>query len=815
MTKLRMDPVFGNEISYWAIPQGIPADINSPDFAEAVVRQAIYRLLGKIIFYQSLRRVVTQLPAMDLAGIDSGQVLPRLSYCFNEAHKIDYHAVFREDIVDKLPFPEAALVELRNLINDLNTRDFAHLPQDVVGAVFERLIPPEDRHALGQFFTRESLVDLIVGFCVRYPDDHVLDPTCGTGTFLIRSYDRLRTALGLHDHNLLLNRLWGIDIAPFPAELATINLFRQQIGVLGNFPRILNEDFFNIIPKGIYRFPPLKADTPLSSSVNGMIDEQMPLFDAIVGNFPYVSADRIEQREKHYLDKINKHLASEWLQEYSDGFILPNKTDERQHHLARQQGLGIAPYIEKARSIISTYADLYVYLFWHAAAFLTPGGRIGIITSNAWLDVGYGYALQRFFLDHFKIIAVLESRCEPWFDQAAVNTVVTILERCASQEERDAHPARFVNIKHRLDDLVPWDIHLDSLNRWNGIGKVVQRIEAVWQASDDPANPNTWEDNDFRVRNVRQGALRSQLASRNQTVKWGVYLRAPQVYFDLLLHCGNKLALLRDIAPPARGGTTRINEFFYLDSATIQRWGIDEEFCWRLIKSPGETNTIHIDPDELGLKVFVCRKSKTALIQDGQIGTLRYIEWGEQQEYPGGVQHGMKWPEGPWVKNRKPGWYALPESETHPSRLFFAKGYGDRHIQKYSTTTLISDNRLYFLSVDNQDAEVMAAIMNSSIVALFTELSGRLTLGDGALELSVEDARDYLCVPDIRGFDHASREAITAAFHPLLKRPIGNVFEEITKPDRQALDQAVFSAMGQDPEAWLPRIYDGLTTLVR
>jgi hypothetical protein len=109
----------------------------------------------------------------------------------------------------------------------------------------------------------------------------------------------------------------------------------------------------------------------------------------------------------------------------------------------------------------------------------------------------------------------------------------------------------------------------------------------------------------------------------------------------------------------------------------------------------------------------------------------------------------------------------------------------------------------------------MAAIMNSSIVALFTELSGRLTLGDGALELSVEDARDYLCVPDIRGFDHASREAITAAFHPLLKRPIGNVFEEITKPDRQALDQAVFSAMGQDPEAWLPRIYDGLTTLVR
>jgi hypothetical protein len=815
LTKLRMDPMFGNEISNWAIPQGIPADLNSPDFAEAVVRQAIYRLLGKIIFYQSLRRAVIQLPAMDLAGLDSGQVLPRLSYCFSEAHKIDYHAVFREDIVDKLPFPEAALVELRNLINDLNTRDFAHLPQDVVGAVFERLIPPEDRHALGQFFTRESLVDLIVGFCVRHPEDRVLDPTCGTGTFLIRSYDRLRTALGQHDHNLLLSQLWGIDIAPFPAELATINLFRQQIGVLGNFPRILNEDFFNIVPGGIYRFPPLKADSTIKSSENGMIDEQMPFFDAIVGNFPYVSADRIEQREKHYLEKINRRLASEWLQEYPEGFTFPNKTDERQHRLARQRGLDIAPYLEKAKPIISTYADLYVYLFWHAAAFLKPGGRMGIVTSNAWLDVGYGYALQRFFLDHFKIVAVLESRCEPWFDQAAVNTVVTILERCDSQQERDAHPARFVKIKRRLDDLVPWDIHLDALNRWIGIGKLVQRIGAVWQASDDPTNPNTWEDDDFRVRSVRQGALRSQLEEREQTVKWGVYLRAPQVYFDLLHQSGNILALLRDIAPPARGGTTRINDFFHLDQATIQRWGIDEEYCLPLIKSPSETDTILINPNELSLKVFVCRKSKEELIKKNQIGTLRYIEWGEQQEYKSGVQRGMKWPDGPWVKNRKPGWYSLPESETHLSRLFFTQAYGDRHIQRYCPIALVADARLYFLSPPVEIVELVSAILNSSIDAFFAELAGRVTMGDGVLELKVEDARDYLYIPDVRRFDQPSREAILAAFQPLLERPIGNVFEEITKPDRQALDRVVLRAMGLNPEEWLTRIYDGLTTLVR
>ena len=89
--------------------------------------------------------------------------------------------------------------------------------------------------------------------------------------------------------------------------------------------------------------------------------------------------------------------------------------------------------------------------------------------------------------------------------------------------------------------------------------------------------------------------------------------------------------------------------------------------------------------------------------------------------------------------------------------------------------------------------------MNSSMTAFFTEATGRVTMGDGALELTVEDARDYLYVPDARKFDKANRKAIHIAFQPLLKRPIGSVFNEIQRPDRQALDRAVLSAIGLDP----------------
>jgi type I restriction enzyme M protein len=816
ITQFTVSPQFAEEVVTWATKQGIPADLRSPDFAEAVVRQSIYRLLGKIIFYQSLRRAIPHLPEMDMDGLDTSQVMVRLQTCFTEAHKIDYHAVFRDDVVDRLPFPADASAELRDLVGVLNTRDFAHLPQDVVGAVFERLIPPEDRHALGQFFTPENLVDFVVAFCVRNADDVVMDPTCGTGTFLIRAYDRKRTALGLHDHSQQLSQLWGIDVAPFPAELATINLFRQQVGTPDNFPRVLNEDFFNVTPDGMYRFPPLKHDAISLEDNESSLMIPIPQFDAIAGNFPYISADRIEQREKGYTSKIARRLADEWFQSYPNGFSLDSETDKRQYSTAREQGLDVSAFTTKAAPVISTFADLYISMFWHAAAFLKPGGRMGIVTSNAWLDVGYGHALQGFFLEHFKIIAILESRCEPWFEQAAVNTVVTILERCDSQNERDAHPARFVKIKRPLAELMPWDIHLDGLRRWVGMDKLVQRIMAATKASNDPASPHTVEDDNFSIRILKQSALHAEVNSSEKTVKWGRYLRAPQVYFDLLTQAGNKLALLRDVATPARGSLTGINEFYHLDDQQISELELEPEFLFPLLKSPGESSEILVDESSLKLKVFVCRLTKDELRKQGKLNALRYIEWGEQQVFTSGTQAGMTWPNGAEVKNRKPGWYAIPLYRSRPAQLFFASAFGERHLHKFSTKPLIADKRLYFLSpADGIDDELVAAVMNSSLTAFLTEATGRVTMGDGALELTVEDARDYLFVPDPRKFGKTSQKAIRKAFHPLLQRSIGSVLDEIQLPDRQTLDRALLSAIGLNPDEWLPRLYEGLSMLVR
>jgi hypothetical protein len=795
----------------YALSQGIAGNYTDRDFALSIARQIIYRLLGKILFYQGLRRAARQLPSLDLSGVDPSQVLPTLRRAFAEALKVDYHAVFAEDLSDMVSWPGEAAKRLTALIHDFNTRDFSSLPQDVIGTVFERLIPPEVRHLLGQYFTSEPLCDLGIAFCVLSPSALVADMTCGTGTFLIRAYDRKRW-LGNHDHVSLLSQLWGVDVAPFPAELAVINLFRQNLTAPGNFPRITCRDFFTIKLGDTLPFPPLKMDLARPEQIN----EPIPLFDSIVGNFPYKSADQIQQHDTHYLEFLRRTMIEGWFETYPQLFCYPSKKEQEGFRRAISAGKHKDCDRERVQIRISAYADLYVYLFFHAARFLKPGGRMGIITSNAWLDVNYGYELQRFFCDHFKILAIMESRCEPWFTEASVNTVFTIIERCEESKERDRHLVKFVKVKKRLTDLVPPDPQVQAMERWQHLRRLMDRIEAAGRkdAKTVPLGLVTEEDENFRIRVCRQSELRKELEQEGKTVKWGKYIRAPQVFFDLA--ATGRLCILSNLASAAMGSKTGINEFYHLTPERAKTLGIEPEFLKPFLKSPGESASIPIDKKQLALRLFVCRLTKDELAKQQKTGALKYIEWGEKQVFKSGAQRGLTWPHGAEVRVRKPGWYAIPEHRSKTAQVFIPRAFGDRHMHRFCPTPVIADLRLYSLvPKEGIEDELLATVMNSSLTALNTEVVGRVTMGDGVLELTVEEVNDYLFIPDLRNVSAAGKKTITKVFESLCKREIGNVFEEVKQKDRQALDTAILVAIGLEPKKYLKPIYEALCELVR
>ena len=69
--RLGMEDALRAKLEKWAVTQGIAGSAADREFVESITRQIIYRLLGKVLFYQSLRRAARQLPPLTVDGLDS------------------------------------------------------------------------------------------------------------------------------------------------------------------------------------------------------------------------------------------------------------------------------------------------------------------------------------------------------------------------------------------------------------------------------------------------------------------------------------------------------------------------------------------------------------------------------------------------------------------------------------------------------------------------------------------------------------------------------------------------------------------------
>lgn len=245
------DPSFAKKLRNWFLEQVWSFAWQPADFDRAA-RQTAYLLINKILFYNLLQaKRPHELDPLEIPeGLTKGAMLQTtLQGYFDQVLKIDYETIYTTDFIDVIAFPEVKEVvkEVKELVKVLKRYDFSKLGYDVIGRIFERLIPPDERHNLGQYFTSPDVVDLILKFCLHHEEDKILDPACGAGTFLVRAYQHKKILNDRLEHEKILETLWGNDIAKFPAHLSTINLAINDLGVEKNYPNVIQEDFFAIM----------------------------------------------------------------------------------------------------------------------------------------------------------------------------------------------------------------------------------------------------------------------------------------------------------------------------------------------------------------------------------------------------------------------------------------------------------------------------------------------------------------------------------------------------------------------------------------
>ena len=125
------------------------------------------------------------------------------------------------------PTEVGGLPFLRTLARRVARFDWAEAPPDVAAILYETVIPPEERRQLGEYYTPDWLARTMVRELVEDPlNQHVLDPACGSGTFIAEAVTHFFDAAkqsGLHPKQVL-DRLraavTGIDVHPVAVHLA-------------------------------------------------------------------------------------------------------------------------------------------------------------------------------------------------------------------------------------------------------------------------------------------------------------------------------------------------------------------------------------------------------------------------------------------------------------------------------------------------------------------------------------------------------------------------------------------------------------------
>ncbi len=132
----------------------------------------------------------------------------------------DEVALLIHDMVKKLLDYEPATVELNpERVRDLFKR------------LYQNLVPRDIRHRLGEYFTPDWLAELLLDEVGYYgePDKSLLDPTCGSGTFLVLAIKRIKEFAEekFADKRTLLEEIVknikGIDLNPLAVQASKAN----------------------------------------------------------------------------------------------------------------------------------------------------------------------------------------------------------------------------------------------------------------------------------------------------------------------------------------------------------------------------------------------------------------------------------------------------------------------------------------------------------------------------------------------------------------------------------------------------------------
>jgi len=170
--------------------------------------------------------------------------------------------------------------------------DFSRIEGDPLGNLYQRYFDPETRKALGEFYTPQPVIDYImdgVDYEVGVSQERLIDPSCGSGTFLVEAVDRYLEDVRRYNDDpdwsehltemCTTPHIVGLDIHPFAVLMAQI---RFMVAILPEYREAKREQKnFTIRRLPIFRTDSLRNERELTGIDLGDDGQTQMTFDSI------------------------------------------------------------------------------------------------------------------------------------------------------------------------------------------------------------------------------------------------------------------------------------------------------------------------------------------------------------------------------------------------------------------------------------------------------------------------------------------------------------------------------------------------------
>jgi hypothetical protein len=380
------------------------------------------------------------------------------------------HATPADTLTLKLKIDDAPLREIISSLYPPNPYEFSVIPADILGQVYERFLgkviqvkgkiatikeKPEVKKAGGVFYTPSFIVNYIASHTVdkelrgKTPKQvekiKIMDPACGSGSFLIVAYQRLldwhlayymanggptkfkkelhQTTKGTYRlttqvrKSILINNIFGVDVDPQAVEVTKLSLLLK----------VLEGESGEAIGKNLSLFHE-RALPDLGDNIkcgNSLVESDFYAQEALA---------EITEEEEQCLNVFDwKSAFPKIFTKGGFDIVIGNPPYLGGREWSKDNRATFGYFMTKYATLEYQF-DMYAVFIEQAVKILKVGGTLSFITPNTWMNNQSNLKLRKFLLGATHFQRILDCSKIRVFEDATVLTVVFIAAKGKSKD---------------------------------------------------------------------------------------------------------------------------------------------------------------------------------------------------------------------------------------------------------------------------------------------------------------------------------------------------------------------------------------------